>query len=113
MSVRFSHNPINTDMKKNQNIELKKLKPCDKPLYPTPGTEDYTAGKYNGDVSLPIDYTVKGRLASDIEVGKSIMLERYERNGVKVLGWFSSSTVTKIEGNNVYTKNSVYSVKEI
>ena len=66
-----------------------------------------------GCSALDIGYWVKGKLIQKIEIGKMIMLERYIRNGEKVLGLFRTSTVKDIEktidgGLFIRTLNSDY-----
>jgi hypothetical protein len=98
-------------MKKDTLVTLTKLKPLENPEYPTPNKADYRPGQFNGNVSLPIDYTATGILLKDIEVGEPILMFRHIRNGIKTPGHFSSSRVSKIEGNLLYTNNSIYKIE--
>ncbi len=61
--------------------------------------------------SLPVDYTLRGRLMMNIEIGECLEILRIERNGIKALGVFRSSPVREIdEFCRVVTNNSIYEV---
>jgi hypothetical protein len=100
-------------MKQDTKIEIKKLSPVENPLAPTPEFKDYKVGEDNGEVSLPVEYVAEGILEADIEVGKSVRMLRTKRNGVMTPGLFSTSPIQKIEGDKLYTQNSVYVVKQL
>ena len=97
-------------MTANTYVRVTKLSPVEKANYSTPKFEDYKPGAYNGDVSLPIDYWITGTLVHNVTVGSSIIVARDCRNGVKTPGFMKTSTITKIEGNKIYTENSIYIV---
>ena len=97
-------------MKKNQKVIIKKLSATGNPLVPTPPMEGYVAGQDNGPVSLPVEYTLKGILLKDVEVGHSVEVWRGERNGVVMQGYFNTSPVVKVEDNKFHTQNSVYEI---
>lgn len=62
-------------------------------------------------LSLPVDYTIRGILLTQIEVGDSMEVLRFERNGIKALGIFHSSQVQEVdEFCRVVTNNSAYEV---
>ena len=77
----------------------------------------YTQGGVNSGVSLPIDYTIKGELAYPIEEGLAICAARFERNGEKISGVFTTTPVVSMEYRNgvimVKTANSVYLIESI
>lgn len=100
-------------MNANAYVTVKKLKACDNPAFPTPKFEDYRPGEDNGPVSLPVEYTITGKLLYDVQPGGLIFVARDSRNGVPIDGNFCSSPVVKIEGNQVFTRNSVYQVTQI
>ena len=61
--------------------------------------------------SIPIEYNLEGYLMYEIEVGKSVFVDRTKRNGVEVRGVFTTSRVTEVGDNYFKTQNSVYSYK--
>lgn len=69
----------------------------------------------DGNVSLPINYTVEGELVGTIVVGKPVVVNRDTRNGVKVPGIFNTSEVQtiapKVNGGTFHTRNSVYNFR--
>lgn len=58
--------------------------------------------------SLPIDYTIEGRLVYPITVGLPVHVERDTRNGVPCMGEFITSLVVEVTDKSFRTKNSVY-----
>ena len=60
---------------------------------------------------LPVNYENEGVLLNDIEVGSSILMLRSKRNDVETPGIFQTSPVKKIEGDLIYTENSVWKVE--
>jgi hypothetical protein len=74
--------------------------------------EDHIAGKSQDcNYSIPVEYNLEGSLIYDIEVGKSVIVERTNRNGEEVHGVFTTSKVTEVGNNYFKTRNSVYSYK--
>ena len=62
--------------------------------------------------SLPIEYNLEGYLLNDeIQVNKSVIVERIKRNGVKALGTFQTSRVIEVGDTYFKTQNSVYMYK--
>ena len=61
--------------------------------------------------SLPLEYTIEGELVGTIMEGNPVVVVRDTRNGVKALGMFNTSTVTKVTKNQFFTQNSVYNYK--
>lgn len=100
-------------MKTNTHIKITKVCSSKNPLFPTPDMKDYEAGQDNGLVSLPADYTVKGFLRNDIEIGKPVTVLRYERNGVPVTGLLETTNIKAIRGRTLETENSVYIIEEL
>ena len=101
------------------HVELTKINVVSDPECATALKEEYIQGGDN-DKSPFIDYTLKGHLLGGLEEGKRIAIARYERNGIKVDGFFQSSKVDKIERAfpacaksevTLHTKNSVYLLK--
>lgn len=67
------------------------------------------------DSTVYVGYEVRGRLLADIIIGRPIRLDRFERNGQKVPGLFTTSYVTQVYFHtphkaDVHTGNSVYRV---
>ena len=100
-------------MKKGNRVQIQKLSPSENPEFPSAAKETYLYGSINKGMSLPVDYTLTGKLVDDIEVGRGVDVARDTRNGVSCLGIFQSSPVTKIEGDLFHTLNSVYRVTPI
>lgn len=81
--------------------------------------DNYIPGQDNPDVSLPIEYWIKGALIKEPVVGESLFISRTERNGVEAFGYFTSSPIVEISssehGGFVYieTANSVYLVEPL
>ena len=63
------------------------------------------------NVSLPLEYTIEGDLLGTISVGKPVVVARDTRNGVKVLGIFTTSAVQEMNESTFKTRNSVYNFK--
>jgi len=61
--------------------------------------------------SLPLEYTIEGELVGEILEGEPVVVVRDIRNGVKALGMFNTSPVTKVTKNRFHTQNSVYNYK--
>jgi hypothetical protein len=79
---------------------------------PARSMDEHIMGKPNYNYSsIPIEYNLEGVLSYDIEVGKSVVVDRTKRNGVEAYGVFSTSTVTEVGNNYFKTQNSVYSYK--
>jgi hypothetical protein len=73
----------------------------------------YSPGAWDGILSLPRDYWMDGYLAADIAKGARIRLDRHVRLGVVARGFFTSSPVCTIKGNEVATYNSVWQVNRV
>lgn len=89
-------------------VRISKVGVSETPTIPTPKKEDYIPGQDNGDVSLPMEYTIEGYLLHDIQVGESVSVDRRIRNRVEARGEFVTSPVTKITEAGFETENSVY-----
>jgi len=75
-----------------------------------------TWGLFFEGKSPPVDYWVEGELIHPIEVGKSILLDRHNRNGVEIRGLFHTSVVESVETSEgaIYaqTRNSLYKIEQ-
>lgn len=98
---------------KRKYVRITKLAVCADPEFPTPSLEDYELGKINANMSIPLDYWLEGYLISEPEVGKSVVVDREVRCGVKTPGIFTSSIVTAITDTGFKTLNSVYNLEYI
>jgi hypothetical protein len=103
---------------KSKYCQITKLKSVENPLFPTPDNSAYAPGKDNGDVSVPVDYTVEGYLLNEIQEGECARMDRRKRNGVEVDGTFQTSQIQHVstdlaqKGEGMFrTQNSVYEVK--
>jgi hypothetical protein len=63
--------------------------------------------------SPSIDYWVIGDITCPPQIGVSVMMDRWVRNGVLSRGRFSTSPVVKIDENRFETMNSVYEIEEV
>jgi len=98
---------------KRKYVRITKLAVSANPEFPTPSLENYEAGKCNGNVSIPVDYWAEGYLIVAPEVGKSVIMDREVRCGVKTPGIFTSSEVTEVTDTGFKTLNSVYNLEYI
>jgi hypothetical protein len=98
-------------MKTRSYVRVSKISPSVDPLVQTPSTDDYDSLKGIADMSLPVDYWLEGYLNEEPEVGKSVVVQREVRNGIKVGGIFISTPVVKILENGFETKNSIYKIE--
>lgn len=98
-------------------VKVTKINESASPDFKSAKWEKFVPGKDNGDVSLPLDYEIKGHLVYPVRVGDTIFVKRIERNGVKSDGVFVSSVVKEIkEGKKhtlVSTRNSIYIVESL
>lgn len=76
-----------------------------------------TWGQFFEGKSPPIDYWVIGKLIEPIEIGKGVMVDRTNRNGVEVRGVMMTSVVKKIDKEEgatyITTANSLYKLEEL
>ena len=87
--------------------------------FPPAKTGDWEPGTENPvNTSLPVGYTVEGWMAGPPNEGQPIEMERHVRNGVKALGYFTTSPVKetgkgRLDGfdGEFYTENSVYRIE--
>ena len=98
-------------MKRRSYVKISKISSSEDPKYPTPSNEDYEALKDDALLSLPVDYWIEGYLFQEIEVGKSVVVEREIRNGIKISGTFITSPVVKITEDGFETANSIYKME--
>ena len=98
---------------KRKYVRISKLSAVDNPECVTPSMEEYEVGKHNGEVSIPVDYWLEGYLVAEPTVGKSVVVQREVRCGVKMGGIFSSSLVTEITETGFKTLNSIYNLEYI
>jgi hypothetical protein len=96
------------------NVKLQKIDVAQDPQAKTPEWDDYVAGRLNRGVSLPVDYTVTGRLVREIEEGSPCVIMRHTRNGKSISGVLQTSPVQSVDENEegyvVKTQNSIYHV---
>lgn len=100
-------------MKAGTLVKLEKLQASPAAILPTPNMQDYRPGEQNFGKSLPVGYTIEGKLMRNVEVGKTLFLERHKRNGEAVFGMTETSEIIAIQGDILLTQNSVYRVTEL
>ena len=100
----------------NTEVKVKKIGRPGNPLVETAKWNEHNEGEVNTK-SLPVLYTVKGKLLSDIEEGNFLTIERYERNGTEKYGVMRTSRIQEVrEFPNrveVDTQNSIYKIIDI
>ncbi len=82
----------------------------------TPDWESHNEGEANPGESVPVEYTAKGTLDSEIKEGRSIVLFRSERNGTRAAGVLTTSEVQSVEDHGDFiiaeTQNSIYKITD-
>jgi len=93
-------------------VRLIKRSASKNPLSPPASWDEWDpAIGYLKHRSLPVEYTLRGRLMIPIEIGESMEVLRIDRNGIQALGIFHSSPVREIdEFCRVVTNNFIYEV---
>jgi hypothetical protein len=99
-------------------VKVTKITESAAPDFDSAKWENFIPGKDNGDnISLPLDYEVKGHLVYPVRVGDTIFVRRTERNGVKSDGVFVSSVIKRIKEGKKHTlamtRNSVYVIESL
>lgn len=74
----------------------------------------------NKETNYSPGYWTQGFLIFDVKIGEGIYLGRYKRanpdnnnEAVNIYGIFRTSPIVKVEGNLIYTKNSIWKIEEI
>jgi hypothetical protein len=100
-------------------VKLIKVAESADPIYKSGDWDKWVVGGDNPDVSLPIEYSLKGTLIEQPSVGKSLLIMRTERNDVASIGVFQSSPVVEISASDkgrlryIETKNSLYLLEDL
>jgi len=105
-------------LNKRDHVQVKKIDERENPEVKSDDWESHVEGRSNPGKSLPVDYTARGYLMSDLQKGYSMSVERYQRNGKTVAGVLTTSPVAEIsplENGEVLvkTQNSKYIVEMI
>ena len=101
--------------------KITKLKPSDDALFPTAENHDeYRESVLQGiftmsgeHISPNIDYWVVGEILRGPNIGESLILDRWVRNGELIRGTFTTSKITKILEDGFETQNSVYKMEVV
>jgi hypothetical protein len=76
-----------------------------------------TWGELFESKSPPVDYWIVGEVIGEIQVGKAIIIDRWNRNGVVIRGTMHTSEVMKLEENEgvtyITTANSLYKMENV
>lgn len=91
----------------NPYVRVVKINRTENPVQETANKETYIHGAFNKE-SPYIGYWLEGYLLKPVAVGSSIWVDRRVRNGEPIAGEFKSSRIQKIEGDMIYTHNSIY-----
>ena len=67
----------------------------------------------NPEMALNTGYEIEGYLINPVGVGGFLNVWRTMRNGVETPGHFTSTQIQKIEGNKIYTLNSIWQIEVI
>lgn len=94
-------------------IQLKKLTEVPQPKFASGDPMSYQYGDLNPGVSVPVGYTVKGILISDVRIGERIVIDCSERDGEPFTGIMETSVIQDIRNGKIYTDNSVYELTEL
>ncbi len=91
-------------------IKITKLAPSYNPAVMTAGNIEEYKGHAGGEFSPPVNYWVEGDIICGFAEGDCLMLERYVKNGVPSLGWFTTSRIKEIHWDlgKFETCNSIY-----
>lgn len=104
-------------LSEDQHVRVEKVDKRENPDYEPHDWEDYIEGADNPGGSLPIEYSVKGTLLEKPQEGRSLLVDRYQRNGESSLGFMRTSPIDTIipcqEWSYVLTQNSVYKITEV
>jgi hypothetical protein len=95
---------------------VEKIDVANDPDAETPDWESHNEGEANPGESVPVEYTAKGTLDSEIEKGRSIVLFRKERNETQAPGVLTTSAVQSVEDHGDFmiaeTRNSIYKITD-
>lgn len=95
-------------------VSMVKISAVDAPRMPPGDPTTYHYGQQcETGHSLPEGYQLEGFLAAPPTVGKCVEILRCARNGISILGLYSSTPVTLVQGNIFHTHNSVYRLDEM
>lgn len=94
-------------------VRIEKVAAVENPSYPPGASLSYHHGCVNPNVSLPVGYWILGTLKEEPKVGSRMEVDRTVRNGVVAFGVFTTSAVVGIDGDRVWTINSVYRITRI
>lgn len=97
-------------MKKDNIVKIIKRQAVKTPILDTIEKENHVDGV---DIGLYDGYYVIGQLLDDVTAGHPIKVIRFERNGIKAIGYFNTSPIQEIRNNFCYTLNSIYEVEEL
>lgn len=96
-----------------RKVKVTKLQESENPDFKADNPETHRAGKDNGAVSLPVEYTIEGTLIAEPEVGGFIAVDRTKRNGVECFGYFRSSRIVNVSEDKIETANSIYLIENL
>lgn len=91
-------------------VRIEKIAAVPEAVVPPGDPATYCYGVVNSEASLPIGYWLCGTFRSEPAVGERMVVDRNVRNRIVRKGVFTSSVVVRIEGDRVWTANSVYHV---
>jgi hypothetical protein len=101
--------------------KVTKLKALDEALFPTAESHDEyrksvvsSLFKASDDHLSPnVDYWTIGEILRGPNIGESLIMDRWMRNGELIRGTFKTSRITKITEDGFETQNSVYKMEEV
>jgi hypothetical protein len=97
--------------------KITKIKAVENASFPTASTTaEYRATLNEEDtkeLSPNVDYWIIGEIIEGPVVGESMVVDRWNRNGVITRGVFQTSKVIEITETGIKTTNSEYTIEEV
>lgn len=94
-------------------VRISKISQVENAIFNAANIASYKAGQINEGVSLPVEYYVEGFFEQEPVVGKPVVVNRINRNGIEMSGVFVTSRVTEVNKREFKTLNSVYKIEYI
>tara|TARA_R110000803_G_scaffold175085_1_gene237635 strand:- start:424 stop:723 length:300 start_codon:yes stop_codon:yes gene_type:complete len=94
--------------KRNTRVRLTKVSHHSDEVYTNEQANIHQDG--NRQFGVPKGYDLEGEILIDFAIGESMQVLRFKRNGVEMLGHFTSSEVIDITETQIMTVSSVYNI---
>jgi hypothetical protein len=97
--------------------KITKLKAVENASFPTASTTAEYRATLNEEspkeLSPNVDYWIIGEIIQSPVVGESMIVDRWNRNGVICRGIFQTSKIVEITETGIKTQNSEYKIEEV